>query len=403
VIRGDGRLGRLLGLAVLTLALAGFAGMMVGSVPTAREALLRYVLGALIVLAVAPAHMLLPDPLVSWLQRLNPSPVRLLGRGGGRWAGAVLASIAPVVVIVFQTGAWAAGAEALLLLLGVAMYAFQNTMSLGPVSQEWQEGRRGTLYRNLVARDPRVSLQVPHGMVPAMLASMRIFLIGFAFVMATIIVLSVAGPAAGWLPGTVLLAWSGWKLVRLSPMFDRAYYHTSALYAELLHSPSFRLGARPALGFDAVYWVPSRWRPYAWAGLVQLDRRLPLGRLVALGTLAFWALFALDISSGVIAIYLAGGLLVRNATILRHAQADLAPPQFHLAFQSPFDWAITRFWMNVRWTLPLVLALGITAIFSRVFTWEDVVFWAGVDLGLAALTAIIGTYVAEQRYRRRFA
>lgn len=394
---------RLLGLAVLALALGGLAAMMMGIAATPREGLLRFVVGALIVLAVAPAHVLLPDPQVPWLQRLNPPPARLLGRAAGRWAGVVLAAVVPVVVIAVRTAAWMPGLEAALLLLGTGLYALQNTVALGPVSQEWQEGRRGRLYRELVAREPRASFQVPHGMVPAMLASLRIFGIGFAFTLLTLLALATLGPGTAWSGGLALTAWSTWRLARLTGAFDRAYYHTSALYQELLHSPALRHSQRPDLTYEATYWVPRRWRAHAWAGLVQLDRRLPLGRLVALGVLGFWSLLILDAGGHVLALYLGIALMARNASILRHSQADVAPPQLHLALQPTFEWGITRFWMNVRWTLPVMLALAVAAWLSARFSWADALLWTAIDLVLAAAMALVATLAAEHRYRRRFA
>jgi hypothetical protein len=300
----------------------------------------------------------------------------------------------------FNTKVWEAKAVDVIAHLSNAL---QDTAALGPVSQAWQEGRRGKLYRDLIAREPRASLQVPHGMVPAMLASMRIFAVGFVFTLGTMLALAVAGPAVGWLGGFALLSWSAWRLARLTRLFDRAYYHTSALYHELLHSPALRRSDRPDLTYEATYWVPRRWRAHAWAGLVQLDRRLPLGRLVALGVVGLWRHFVQGAGEHVIALYLGVALLARNASILRHAQADIAPPQFHLGHASPLEWGITRFWMNVRWTLPVVLALSVTAWLSALFTWEEVLFWVAVDVVLATAMAAVATFAAEHNYRRRFA
>lgn len=399
----DGRLGRLLAFALLAAALGGVAVVMAQGTLTGREALLRYTIAALIVLAVAPAHALLPDPSVPWLQRLNMAPAGLLRRAIARWAGVALATLAPAAGMAFWLSAPLAGAEALLLLAGTALYAFQDTMALGPVSQQWQEGRRGAAYRRMVERNPNASFQVPHGMIPAMLASLRVFLVGFAGVAATVIVLGVAGPPAGWIPGALLAAWSAWRTARLAGAFDRAYYHTSGLYTELLHSPAMRLGARPALPYEALYWIPHRWRPHAWGGLLQLDRRLPMGRLVTLGVIGYWALLALGAAPAGVAAYLLTVLVARNAAIFRHSMADIAPPQFQLARQSATQWAITRFWMNTRWTLPLALAVGAAAFVSTRVGWGEVLFWTSTDLILALLTATGATYAAEIRYRRRFA
>ena len=398
----EGRLGRFLAMALLAVAMVGVAVVLAQGAP-GREGLLRYAIAALIVVAVAPSHALLPDPAVAWLQRLNRPPARLLRRAFGRWAGVALAVLAPAAGVAVWMGAPLAGAETLLLLGGAALYAFQDTMAIGPISQDWQEGRRGRIYREIVARDPRASFQVPHGMIPAMLASLRIFLVGFGAIVATVVFAALGGAPAGWIPGAALLAWSTWKLARLAPSFDRAYYHTSGLYAELLHTQVGQLGARADLPYEAVYWVPTRWRPHAWGALMQLDRRLPMGKLMALAVMGFWALMALGVAPAGIAAYLFTVLLAKNAAVLRHASPDIAPPDFQLARQSVGNWAITRFWMNVRWTLPLALALAAVAIVSVRMTWGEVFIWTALDLSFALLSALAATYAAEYRYRRRFA
>jgi hypothetical protein len=400
VSESGGRIVRAAALVLLAGALGGVAAVMADA-PTAREALLRYAFAAVAVLAVAPVHVLLPDPAVPWLQRLNPPPHRLLRRALGRWAGVIAATLVPVVGLAVYRGGGAAALEAILVILGLGALAFERTMTLGPVSQAWQEGTRGELYRRLISRDPRASLQVPHGMVPGTLSSAVLFATGAGAILATVMA-AAASSALAWLPGALLAGWGAVRLARLAPAFDRAFYHTSGLYEELLRGGGARAG-RPVLGYDAVYWVPRRWRPHAWAGLVQLDRRLPLGRLVALGALGLWGGLAWGASAATLAGYVAVGLLARNATILLHAAPDLSPVARHLAFQSVAGWAATRFWINARWALATAGALGVAALFSARIGWGHVAAGVGLDLLLAALTALAATYTAEHRLRRRYA
>jgi len=396
-----GRIVRAAALVLLAGALGGVAAVMAGS-PTPREALLRTTFAVLAVLAVAPIHVLLPDPAVPWLQRLNPPPARLLRRALARWAGVVAACLVPLAGLAAHRADPLAGLEAALVTLGMAAFAWARTMTLGPVSQAWQEGTRGETYRKLIARDPRASLHVPHGMVPGTLSSAVIFGVGALAVLATVAAAAASGGALGWVPGAVLLGWGSLRVARLAPAFDRAFYHTSGLYEELLRGGGVRAG-RPALGYDAVYWVPRRWRPHAWAGLVQLDRRLPLGRLVALGVLGLWGALVWGVSDAAVAGFVALGLLARNATILLHAAPDLSPAARHLGFQTVADWAATRFWMNARWAIATAGALGIPALLSARLGWGHVAAGVALDLLFALLTALAATYGAEHRLRQRLA
>jgi len=401
-VSASSRLGQVVVFLLLGAGLGAVALLMAQAGTEPREMLLRYAMAALVVVSIAPTHVLLPDPAVPWLLRLNRAPGALLRRALGRWIGVGVAVLAPAVALAIYVDAPIAGLEAGLLLAGASLYAFQDTMALGPVSQAWQEGTRGGLYREILKRNPRASFQVPHGMVPAMLASVRVFAVFLTALFASIIFGGI-GPLAALVPGALLLAWSTVRTLRLAPRFDRALYQSSALYTELLYSPVLQMGAQEDLDYDSVYWVPGRWRPHVWAGLLQLDRRVPMGRIFALGVLAYWILLATGVSPTGVAAFLVAALVARNAAVVRHASADTSPPNFNLAFEGLMGWVMVRFWMNTRWTLPVVLAIAGPAFVSARVSWAEVALWAGVDLVLALLTALAATYVAEYRYRSRFA
>lgn len=395
---GDGGAWRRAGAVVLVGGLGYvFAALAATGEASAREVLLRYAFVAAGVFAIAPPHVLLPDGAVRLVQLLNPSPHGLLLRQLRPWglvAGAFL--VPPALLAVELGGAWAALAETGLLVLGIGLYAFAHYTAIGPVSQEWQEGKRGGWYRTMVARDPRASFQVPHGLVPSVLASARVF--GLAAV--AILAAAFLGDL-GWLPGALLAGYAALALARRAGSFDHDYYCTNALYSEALAQGGVRASQREPVAYEAVYWAPARWRPHVWASLRQLDRRLPLGRLFALGVLLGWALLARGAPGQVLGGVLALGLFARNAAVGLVAAPRFAPRAFGLWLQPVSGWVATRFLMNVRWTLPLALALGLAALFSERVTLAHVGLWVGVDLVLALVTAWLVTYAAESRHLRR--
>lgn len=361
-------------------------------------ALLRYAFVAAGVFAVAPPHVLLPDRRLGLLPLLNPPPGALLARQGRAWGFVVGAFLVPPVLIAVQHGAPASVlATSLLAVAAVGLDAFGHYAAIGPASQAWQEGRRGSAYRELVQREPRASLQVPPGLVPSVLASARVFAVGAA----ALLVAAALGPW-GWLAPAALLAWAAARLARQAPRFDHLFYSTNALYAELLRASGAREGREPVRA-EAVYWAPRALRPHVWAGLVQLDRRLPLGRLVALAVLVLWGLRAQGASAGAVGAYLAVVLLLKNGAVGLLASEALAPPAFQLALQRPAGWALTRAFVSLRWTLPLALALLALVIFDPAFSLAQALLWVGMDVLAAFLLAALVTNAAEARYRRRLA
>ena len=382
-----------------------FAAFAVDGSGSLREVLLRYAFVVAGIFAIAPPHVLLPDAAAAFLQMLNPSPRSLLLRQGKPWGFIVGAFLVPPVLLAVEIG----GAvvlplvEVALVVLGVGVYTFAHYTAIGPVSQAWQEGRAGGWYRRLVERDERASMHIPLGLVPTVLASARVFALGAGAILATAGLASAGLTTFAWLPGALLLGWAAATLVRRAATYDHDFYATNALYTELMTAGGPRTTEREPIAYEAVYWSPRRFRPHVWASLVQLDRRLPLGRLFALGVIGLWVLFARDAAGGVIAGYLLLGLGTKNAAVGVLTRAPLAPPAFDLTLQSPMGWTATRFFVNLRWTLPLALALAVVALFADAVTLADVALWVGVDLVLALFTAWLFTYAAEVRYRRRFA
>lgn len=392
-----------LSLALLGAALGVLAFLLSYHVDSGWEALFRYVLFAMMVPAIAPSHVLLPDPDVAWLQRLNASPRDLLLRSLGRWSGILVVLLLPILVLSIEFGDVIAGISSVLVMTSTWFYAFHHVMSIGRVSQEWQEGIRGAAYRKMLERRPDASFQIPHGMIPALLATTRIFIVGAVTLLATMMVSAFGGWIVGLLVPVVFIIWIAFRASRSSESFDAKLYHSSGLYTELLYNPAVRFGEQAPLPYESLYWVPKRIRPHVWASLLQLDRRLPMGRLFALGVLVFWALLAMDVESSAVALYLGAILLIRNSSVFRHASADLSPPAFHLVRQSVFGWIVTRFWMNLRWTFPLFAVLAGTVFISGMIGWNAVLLWTFLDIIFALLTAVGATYAAEFRFRYRYA
>lgn len=400
---------------LLLLALLCYVALLLAGDVTlpARAALMRvWALLATAVFAVAVPHVLLPAADAPLLQLLNRPPQALLRHQLRPWVPVVLLFALPCVLLAFyDPGRWAEapGRKALILLegltvvLGMGLYSFYRYMTIGQVSQAWQEGRRGGWYRRL-KENTTTPLVLPDGLVPALLATSRLFIAGVLVIAAEAYTGRLVAVALGWVPGLVLLAWAGGRLLQAGRAYDRHFYSTNAFYTEIFRSAGgVRASEQEPIPYRAVYWVPRRWRPHAWAGLRQLDRKLPLGRLVALGHCALWILFYQDAAAEVVAAYLLLLITAQNAVVYLLAAEAFAPLPFQVLLQSPAGWTLTRFFINLRWAFPLLLSLGVVALFEASFALREVLLWTALDVLAAWLTAFAATFRAEMRYHRRFA
>ena len=358
--------------------------------------------------AVAAPNVLAPDPSAPVQQLLNRSPARLLRLQLRRWLPVVGLFVVPAWVLAFFDPANPAGnllpkaayaAQATLVLLATGLYSFDVYATIGATSQAWNEGREGQWYHR--ARDTYgQGFDVPPGLVPALFATARCFGAGILVVVAGSMVFGVA-PGWTWVPAALFLGWTAARVVRHRSAFDRHYYHTNAFYGEVLGGGSLGASDREPIAIESLYWIPQAVRPAAWASLRQLDRRLPMGRLIALGHVVLWVLLAQEASDAAVTSTLLLIVGVQNAAGGILATSSMAAPTLHLVLQSPTRWWMSRFFVNLRWLAPLVASLSAVAIFSDALPWSSVGVWAAIDVAAALVAAALTTAAAEVRARRR--
>ncbi len=398
----------------LLLAVLCYTAALLGADVTLemRGGLLRYwtILSAGALAAAVP-HVLLPDARIPLLQLLNRPPAQLLTYQLGQWAPVVALFVLPAILLAFyDPSGWTTdGAtkgvqliEHLLIMMGTGAYSLMHYVRLGVQSQAWQEGRAGQWYATSVEQAGQ-GVSVPRGLVPALFATARVFSVGLAAVIAAAYLEPFSAGLAAWAPGAALCAAAAVQAARTRATYDRHFYHTNAFYSEVLGGGGVRARARSPIAYEAIYWVPHRWRPAVWASLRQFDRVLPLGRLVALGHLLLWVLFLQDVSLAVIGAYLLLFIVAQNAACFVLLRPTVAPPAFQLTHTSPAHWMMARFFVNLRWTLPLVLSLGLVAVLDAAFGARDMLFWGMVDVALSLGVAALMTGAHEVAARWRFA
>ncbi|MDX1419076.1 MAG: hypothetical protein R3181_03825 [Rubricoccaceae bacterium] len=392
---------RLGGLAwAAALALAAYLAALAGADAARADAVRLLLIGVAALAAVATPHVLLPDPHRRLLQLVNPAPARLFRYQLGQWLP--LVGVGVVAAGVLTGGAlssWRLVLEGMSGVLGVGLYAYLRYATLGERSAAWQRGEKGGWYHAAGRFYPPLRFAVAEGYVPTILATADVFLVGSAVAIAGRV---LDGTAWAWVPGALLAVGAAARLVRLRHGWDRPFYATSALYAEAFGGARPETALREPLPFASLYWVPRPQRPAVWAGLVQLDRRVPLGRFVALGLVPVVLAAALGAPKGVLMALLLLFVIGKNAAVAL-ASPSLLPVPLGLALHPPQTWAAVRFWMNARWVLPFGLALAAAAVLSPGPGWPWVLTWLAIDLAGAAGAALLVTLARERRALRRYA
>ncbi|WP_103029152.1 hypothetical protein [Salinibacter altiplanensis] len=379
-----------------------------GADPGTRAAGLRlWALAGAGMFAVAPPNVLFPDPNVSMLQRLNRTPAGLLRYQARRLGPLVLLAVGPAVLVAYgdsggplqHLGAkTVALGQALLLIGGTALDSFVHFATLGARSQAWHEGRAGQWYARAVEEQGQ-GISLPRGLVPALFATTRCFVVGVGVVIATAAAATNGLAVWAWVPGLLLVGWAGVRLRQSRPAYDRHFYHTTAFYAEVMGGGTVAATDRAPVPYDALYWVPSRWRPAVWASVRQLDRRLPLGRLVAVAHLGLWLFCVRGVSPAFITTYLTLIFTGQVAACAVLGTPSAAPRPFQRALQSVGDWIGTRTFVNLRWFGPHMGSLALVVLFGTTYGWAWVATWAAVHVGLSGAAATAVTLATEGRMR----
>ena len=364
-----------------------------------RERLVRYV-GILIsaALAIGTPYLVYPDPAAGRLQLVNPGADRLLARVVRRMIPVVGALAVPPLVIGWGGGDVLLGLEGAVAAAAVGLYAVARFAPLGLRVGAWERGEAGGWYRTLRTWAPPLQFQVPEPLVPSLLATGETFLFGS--------VLAILGRAlgAGWGLAVPVagLGLAGVVLLRRGATFDRAFWTSNGVWTDAFRPSSAGEDAREALAYDAVYWAPPRFRPTVWAGLLSLDRRLPLGRL-ALGGLALVAAVAFAGAPGsVVNAALTLWTVAVNGAVALTARPALVPPALALRLHGGAGWTAARFLMNVRWLPLLAAALALLAWLTDLEVGEIVV-WSIVYLLVAVASAALVTVAERFAFRRALA
>ena len=363
------------------------------------------------VYATALPNALIPDRQVNTHQLVNTSPLHLQRRQLNRWRIWMITVSIPVITIAFSDSPalldnlphkLVMAFSHLLIVVGMGFYALHVYFLIGPVSQAWQEGSAGGWWDRIKSINPAIETGTPRGLIPALSATARVFGFGVLVVVASLYLGRLPGSYHALWPGVLLIAWSLNKTRQDQGVFDQNYYHTNAFFGELLRSGNFTSTVKETTPYEALYWVPHRWRPHVWASLVQLERAVPLGRFVVLALLLLWILAWRDVSQPVFSACLVLFVVAKNLSILAFTRVDLASPLLNQKMQSLFHWAITRGFVNLKWTLPLIVGLLPIGWLDSEFPFSAIGKWALIDSLCAFLFAMGVTYGTANRTRNAF-
>ncbi len=375
-----------------------------------RIVLFRYLAMAFAAcMAFITPHLLFPDNDKTLILQLNPSPRRLLLHHLVKLRALWLFGLAAAAVIAFGDSTTPAQqfpektrlfATSTMALTAIILYALYRFVTIGERSQQWSEGKAG---RRLFQALDSVGKSTPvdAGMFPTFMSTIMVTFVGM---MSVVVAASIPQMHLATLPFVLFLGYSGFRLRRETGRFDRLYYQSDAFYDELFTNPvTGAKESRDPATYEAIYWVPPRWRAAVWTQIIQLDRKRPMGRIIALLSLTYWLLIWLGTPESWHAGWLVFWILSKNMLAWPVEGPSLSPPVFHWWMMPPGDWMIVRFFLQTRWTLALILTVAAAALFSAAVSWQSVMIWAGADVIVSVASAWLITRNNEFAFKNQYA
>lgn len=381
------------------LALA--AGMMWGEGESfeGRVVTLRYLLLLLTALtAFLTPYLLFPDPNLATLQlgNVDGSSLRtyLLKKFWGiNWP--LFVFFTALILTDFEDPLSNPGqklvilAGSFLFYTGLLAFALKRYIRIGGKSQFWKESERGRRLRVQMAN--YLKYPIDPGSIPSLLGTILILLLGSA----ALIIGSAAGSALGLAAEIgiyAILFMTGFTYF----LFDGGHIIRDFLLSDAFYREFFRVNLKGDLDkssreVEQLWWVPSSIRPSVWQLLIQLDRKLPAGRIVAAGhllllviayqrpdpafLLLLWMLFAVS----------------HHILIWMSAAGPIMPSWLERYTGGTGQWVFIRSWMQFRWILPLLLGMNLQLfIFGSPGFGNQLMILAAYLLTAFALSLITG-------------
>jgi hypothetical protein len=372
-----------------------------------RVVTIRYLLFALSgFIAFATPYLLFPDPNISSIQLGNISGVHLMRYVLTKMAGYYWPMIVLFLVLTFGdliTPFDHFNIKAAYFLLAVTFFAGLNFISItrylksGPDSQFWQESEKGREMRRKFADYFKYPLDP--GSIPSLINTLIISATG----MIAIVVAATLYESFGYMyeasAGLLILIIGLRMIQKLKINPEKSYYTTNAFFGEFFGSENGGESVVERRKVEQLWWVPPGIRANVWQFMQQLDRKIPAGRVVAGGHFLIWFIaYQRPDQEFMLAMWILFAM-AHQLFVMMSVQSNMAPGWLLRWVDSPINWFLTRFWMQLRWLLPLFVSMNLQLFVFGVPGFKEQIIIALFYLLSTMLTSALGVIQLKRDYK----
>ncbi len=335
--------------------------------PDERILTLRYLLFALSgIVAFSAPYLLFPD---------EKAPLIQLGNLGNRpliqYLFARLAPILwPVFLLIFvilfgdlSTPGSYLGLKLTHFLSGsflfgaIVLFAISRNIKAGSASQFWKESEKGKKIRQNAADYFKYPLDP--GSIPSLINTILITLFGAIPILIGTVLSGIYPPIAESLLMAVVFFIAVRSFYSQRGNIISNYYATNAFFREFFGANMKGEEVSEKRTVEQLWWVPAPIGMHVWQFLVQLDRVIPAGRVVFSGHVVMLFLAYQQPDAGFLLVAWILFALLHHLFMLMTYRKEISPGWLHGWLASPATWFTARFWMQLRWILPLLIGMNL--------------------------------------------
>lgn len=243
-----------------------------------------------------------------------------------------------------------------LILSGLIMISMTRYVKSGLDSQFWKESERGRDIRKKMA--DYFKYPIDPGSIPSLINTIWVTTLGFAIIITSAAMGQSISGIEVVLFSAVFFAVSVVYTFSNSDTILKNFYASNAFFLEFFGSnlKGEDLTSKHEVGH--LWWVPSQLKVHVWQFLVQIDRKLPAGRVVFTGHLFIWFIaYQRPEPEFLAVVWILFAILHHLLTVLTY-QPEMSPGWLHRWLASKWIWFGSRFWMQLRWVVPLMLSMN---------------------------------------------
>lgn len=242
---------------------------------------------------------------------------------------------------------------------GLLLFSVIRYLKSGIDSQFWKESEKGRELRKNMADYFKFPLDP--GSVPSLINTILIALIGMLTLVVSSILYGLTGPLGELSTGLILFAIGAGTVISVSVELERYYYSSNAFFREFFGATLSGKEDIAERTTDQLWWVPENLKVHVWQFLLQIDRKIPAGRVVGAGHALLWFIaYQKPEEEFITSMWILFGVSHHLFTLMT-LNNEMAPKWLliWIGKGSKNLWLWSRFWLQIRWILPLLLSMNI--------------------------------------------